>query len=119
MHHERQDHQFSVTNLVRDQGAEQNDNAEPGQAAARNLPEITLGEPELGSPVSKNTTANRESDSCGEDGHKARPQQPLGIGGDSVVAYVCITHSEESGVMVIGGGNTGCAAACRKSEALR
>jgi hypothetical protein len=75
--------EFAIAEFIREQTADQNDQAEAGQSAAGNSSKFRAGEAELAAPVAENATANGEADTGGENGHEAGPKQATGVGSDS------------------------------------
>ena len=73
MAEERRDHQLSITHDIRQQCAEQDDEAEAHQAEAGDLAGLLLGEAELGGPVIQDAAADAEADAGGQDGHESGP----------------------------------------------
>jgi hypothetical protein len=78
------DHQLAVADLVGEQARHDDDHAEAGEAAPGDRAKFGHGEPELLGPLTQDAAADGESDAGGENGHEAGPEEPLGVGGDTV-----------------------------------
>ena len=72
-----QNHQRAITDLVGQQRADEDDDAEAGEAATGDAAELGLGESIVGGPIAEDAGADRETDAGREDGEEAGPQQPL------------------------------------------
>ena len=84
--HEGRDDQLAVADLVHDHAADDDAEAEAGEAGAADGAELRAGEAEFGGPVVEDAAADREADAGGENGHEAGPQQALGVRRDAFVA---------------------------------
>ena len=90
--HKRGDDQFAVADLVRDDAADDDAEAEAGEAGAADVAELRRREAELAAPVGENAAANGEADAGGKNGHETGQEQAFGVGRDSFVAGLNITH---------------------------
>ena len=90
--HERRDDQLAVADLVHDQPADDDAEAESGETGAADGAELRAGEAELRAPVVKDAPADAETDAGREDCHESGPQQPLGVRGDGVGLCSRIAH---------------------------
>lgn len=79
MQEERGANEFAITNLVGNDAADNDAEAETGQARAADLAELRAGEAVFGAPVSKDTAANGEADAGGKNGHETGPKEPLAM----------------------------------------
>ena len=80
MHCERRNEQLAVTDLIGNEGAEENNDAETGGPSAGDRAEVGLGEMELSAPVAENATSRAESYAGGEDGHEAGEEEAFRVG---------------------------------------
>ncbi len=85
---ERQGDQFAVADLIHDDAADDDAEAEAGETRAADGAELRAGEAELLAPVIENAAANGEADAGGEDGHEAGPEQAFGVGRDAGVGGI-------------------------------
>src|SRR5438552_14072875 len=84
--------QFPVTNLVRDNAADDYSEAKPRKTRSVDESVFQGCEPELGSPNIQQAAADGKADTRCEDGHESGEQQPLCIWGDSYVTDFCVAH---------------------------
>ena len=75
----RGDDQLAVADLVHDHAADDDAEAEAGEARAADGAELGAGEAEFRRPVVEDAAANGEADAGGENGHEAGPEEPFGI----------------------------------------
>ena len=76
---ERGDHELAVSHLVHDDTADNNSEAEAGEAGAADIPELSAGEAEVSTPVGEDAPADTEADACRQDSQKSRPEQAHAI----------------------------------------
>jgi hypothetical protein len=102
-HGEREDvkreggnHQLAVANLVAHHATDDDAEAESRETGAANRAQLGPGEAIFAGPIVENTAADAEAHPGGKDCHKARPQQPFGVGNDGLVADLNVTHRCES-----------------------
>ena len=90
---ERGDDQLAVADLVDDDAADDDAEAEAGETGAADGAELRAGEAEVGGPVGQDAAADGEADAGGENGQEAGPQQALGVRRDGFVPHSSIAHS--------------------------
>ena len=76
---ERGDDQLAVADLVDHDAADDDAEAEAGEAGAADVAELRAGEAEFRGPIGEDAAADAEADARGENGHEACPQQALGV----------------------------------------
>ena len=76
--------QLAIADLVDDDAADDDAEAEAGKAGAADGAELRAGEAEVGCPVGKDAASDAEADAGGENGQKTGPQQALGVRCDGV-----------------------------------
>src|ERR1041385_3673194 len=91
MQREGHDDQFAVADLVGDDPADDDAEAEPGEAGAVNQPGFQSGEIKVLHPIAEDAAADGCTDTGGQDGHKPGDEEPFGVRCDPVC--VSITHS--------------------------
>ena len=64
-------HQRPIADTVSDQAEENDRQTKAPQAAAGNLPEFSLGKPELAAPIVEDAAANREADASSNQSDEA------------------------------------------------
>jgi hypothetical protein len=74
--HKRHSHERTVAHAIGEQAEEHNRQPEAPQAAAGDVAELRLGEPELPSPIIEDATADGESDSGGDERDETGQEQP-------------------------------------------
>ena len=79
MHDERRDDQLAVADLVDDQAADDDAEAEPGEAGAADGAQLRAGKAEFSGPRRENGAADGEADAGRENGDETRPEQTLGV----------------------------------------
>jgi hypothetical protein len=82
---ERRDHQRRVTDLVRDQAADDDAEAEAGEPRTVDLAVLRGAETVLSRPVGQHAAADREADAGGQDREEPGEQQALCVGRDRLV----------------------------------
>ena len=102
---EGQDHEFAVADLVGDHAADDDTEAETGEARATDGAELRGREAELFAPIVEDTAANGETDARGENGREAGPEQALSVGRNALVADLFVTHRCGIDVDGYSGGN--------------
>ena len=80
MHDEGKNHQPPVAKLIRDDSAEDDDEAEARQAAAGDVPQFLLSESVLAGPVHQDAAANAETHARRKDREEAGPQKSFRVG---------------------------------------
>jgi hypothetical protein len=80
---ERGDDQLSVTDLVDHDAADDDPEAEAGEAGATDVTELRAGESEFRHPIRKDAAADYKADTRGQDGHEACQQQASGVWRDA------------------------------------
>ena len=65
--------ELAVADLVHDDAADDDAEAEAGEPGAADVAELRTGEAELGRPVGKDAAADAEADAGGENGQEAGP----------------------------------------------
>ena len=93
------DDQFAVANLVADDAAEDDAEAEAGQPRATNHTKLGTGEAEFFAPVVKDTAADGKADTGGENRHEAGPQEAFGVGRDGLVRGRLVFAHSFAGLM--------------------
>src|SRR5436190_9583980 len=81
---EGRDDQLAVADFVADDSADDDAEAETSESHSADVAEVLAGETEFGGPIVKESSANREPNARGENGHKAAPEQAICIGGHRV-----------------------------------
>ena len=81
--------QFPVADLIHDDAADDDAEAEAGEARAADRSELCAGESEVSSPVRQDASADAEADAGGEDGEEACPEKPFGVRDDAWVVGIC------------------------------
>ena len=89
---ERRDDQLAVADLVDDDAADDDAEAEAGETGAADGAELRAGEAEVSGPVGQDAAADAEADAGGENGQEAGPQQALGVRCGDFGAYSRIAH---------------------------
>ena len=84
--------ELAVADLVHDEPADDDAEAETGEPGAADGAELRAGEAEFGGPVRQDAAADAEADARRENGQEAGPQQPLGVRCDGVGAYSRSAH---------------------------
>src|SRR5438309_1539441 len=79
MHGESENHQLPVAELVSDNPAEDDDQAEAPKAAAADVAQFLLGEAVIPGPVHQDAATHAEAYPGRENGEEAGPKEPLGI----------------------------------------
>ena len=77
--------EFAVADFVDDEAAEDDAEAEAGEACAANGAELSAGEAVFFGPVVKDASADGEADAGCEDGHETRPEEAASVGCDTFV----------------------------------
>ena len=84
--------QLAVTDLVRNQAADDDSETEPGKARAVDQTGFQACEPKLGRPDVQNVSADRETDARSQNGHEAGEKKAFGIRCDGDIAHFCVAH---------------------------
>ena len=79
MEQERRDDQLAVADLVGHHSADDDAEAEAGQAGAADRPQFGAGEAEIDSPICDDRAAYGEAHARSQNGHETGPQQSLTI----------------------------------------
>ena len=83
---ERGGDELAVADLVHDDAADDDAEAEPGETRSTDGTQLGAGEAEVGGPVGEDATPDAEADAGGEDGEEACPKQSLGVVRDGFAA---------------------------------
>src|SRR5262245_28995468 len=84
MEQERNDDQRAISDFVADDAADDDAKAESREASAADIAQLVGSKSVFGTPVVKESAADREADAGGKDRHEPAPQQPISIGGHCI-----------------------------------
>src|SRR5690349_20562162 len=85
MKRERGNDEFTVTDFVANDPANNDPKAEPGEPRAIDVAKLLAGEAEVSTPVRQNAAADAKADSSSQDRHEACEKQPFCVRNDCFV----------------------------------